>query len=143
VPKRHPPELRAQAIAAVASGEQPAAVAKRLGISQGLLHGWWKQHADDVGLSEVSRNPGAHVREREHTELIDLVEQLVIESVKALSAQARVAGRDAWIERQSARGLADYRGVEFDRIIRLLAAFRPVDDEPSDDAIDGTAVDVP
>lgn len=138
--KRHPPEVRAQAVAAVAAGEQPAGVARRFGISQGRLTEWCQRDLPEVSGS-VRGTPGAYVRERERSNLLDLVEEFVIESITTLSAQARFARRDDWLTKQSAGGLAEYRGVELDRLIRLLAAFRPADDEP--DALSAPASDVP
>jgi hypothetical protein len=127
-------------VAAVAAGEQPSAVAKRFGISQGRLTEWCQRDLPELSGS-VGGTPGAYVRERERANLLDLVEDFVSESLTTLSAQARFARRDDWLKKQSAVGLAEYRGVELDRLIRLLAAFRPADDEPTD--VQSTTADVP
>lgn len=131
--KRVPPEVRAAAVASVATGEVLSEVARRSGVSKAALSEWCKEDLPN-GLGERSRTAGEGiqaVRDAERVELIDLVEELVINSVKTLSAQARFASRDDWLSEQDAAGLAAYRGVEFDRIIRLLAAFRPAEPEQS------------
>jgi transposase-like protein len=143
VAKRHPPEVRAAAVAAVKIGDQPAAVARRFGISQGRLTEWCQRDLPELSGSPGG-TPGAYVRERERTELLDLVEEFVSESLTTLSAQARLARDPAWFKKQSALGIAEYRGVELDRLIRILPAFRPADDEPGEPTvIEATADDVP
>jgi transposase-like protein len=126
--RAHDPEVRAAAVAAVAVGEKPADVAKRFGISSGRLADWCKQD-----LPERSGASGARARE----DLGDLVSAFVVESLTTLTDQARFARERDWLAKQTASGLSEYRGVELDRLIRLLAAYRPVDEQP---AIDGHAV---
>lgn len=138
--RRHSPETKAAAIAAVATGERPSEVARRFGISQGRLTEWCAGKLPELPEGETRHNPhmtpgqfaGPIAKARENEELVDLVRELAAESVKALTAQARYAARDDWLKEQSASGLAEYRGVEFDRLLRLLQAFQPADDgEPA------------
>lgn len=148
--QRHPPEVRAQAVAAVATGEPLSTVARRFGLSKGRLSDWCS--TDIPAARELDRNvpnrsgtPGGVVRDLQRRTIAALAHELVCTSLETLTVQARVAGREPWIEKQSARGLAEYRGVELDRLIRLLPAFQP-DDEPAADEraiIDGAAADVP
>ena len=49
MPRPHPPEFRARAIALVRSGKQVKQTAHELGISAGCLHGWIKQDQIDRG----------------------------------------------------------------------------------------------
>lgn len=110
-------------------------VAERYGLPLETARDWLK----DARSSPFVRDPGARAHAR--TELIDLVTEFVRESIQSLIAQSRVAGSDTWIERQGADDLAAYRGVELDRLYRILPAFtQPV--EPERPAItDGGAVD--
>lgn len=49
MPRPHPPEFRARAIALVRSGKKVKQTAYELGISAGCLHGWIKQDQIDRG----------------------------------------------------------------------------------------------
>ncbi len=49
MPRPHPPEFRARAVALVRSGKQVKQTAYELGISAGCLHGWIKQDQIDRG----------------------------------------------------------------------------------------------
>lgn len=118
----HDLELRVTVIAALLSGARIADLARKHNLPHSTITSW-----RDQAIDEITREPGARARSREN--LIDLVSDLVAESVKSLTAQARIAGTDSWVTEQGAEGLAQYRGVEFDRIIRLLSAFRPVESE--------------
>lgn len=149
---RHPPEVRAAAVAAVRTGEALSDVARRFGLDKGRLSHWCK--SDIPALEAVERNdpqqaqltatPGGVVRALQRRTLAELAHELVCVSLETLTVQARVAGREPWIEKQSARGLAEYRGVELDRLIRLLPAFQPDDESgPTGDIVDGDAVDAP
>jgi hypothetical protein len=149
VPKRHPPEVRAAAVAAIVTGEPLSDVARRTGISKGRLSEWCAYDIPAVQVvdretervpkqqTERAGTPRGVVRDLQRRTIAELAHELVCVSLETLTVQARVAGREAWIEKQSARGLAEYRGVELDRLIRLLPAFQP-DDEPGaePDAID-------
>src|SRR3712207_1003284 len=115
------------------TGNVPAEVAQRYGIPERTAYEW----LEDARQSQFVRGSGARARARE--DLLNLVTEFVAESITTLTAQSRFAGERGWIAEQSAAGLAQYRGVELDRLIRLLAAFRPV--EPEQPALDGTVVD--
>lgn len=148
--KRHPPEVRAAAVAAVATGEPLTDVAKRFGLDKGRLSHWCSSDIpaaqaldrNESQLSQPVATPGGVVRALQRRTIAELAHELVCVSLETLTVQARVAGREDWVEKQSARGLAEYRGVELDRLIRLLPAFQP-DDEPGerDESIDGAVVD--
>lgn len=138
MPRRHPPEVRAAAVAAVATGEQPAAVAKRHGISQGLLHGWCDQDLPPVDVSEISRSDLARARSRE--QMAELIYDTIGDLLTGIRDQLREATRAEWVARQDAADVAALLDKEIDGAIRLLAGFRPVDPEP--DALeDGAVVD--
>jgi hypothetical protein len=144
MPKRHPPEIRAQAVAAVATGGVLSEVARQFGISKGRLSDWCTSDipaAQDLDRNVPNRSgtSGGVVRDLQRRTIAGLAHELVCVSLETLTVQARVAGREPWIEKQSANGLAQYRGVELDRLIRLLPAFSP-DEEPERETIDGDIV---
>lgn len=129
--------MRAQAVAAVLKGEQPAKVAKRFGISQGLLHGWCEQDLPPIDIVEVSRSDIARARTRQL--IAETIYDCTIDFFAALRLQLQAAGRDAWLKEQNAADVATLMGTEIDGAIRLLAGFRANGDEQSDDTIDGEA----
>jgi len=165
VSRPHPPEVRAAAVAAVLGGEALSAVARRMGLSKSRLSIWCAQAEPDIAAldaerseperSVVERNvpersgtPGGVVLPIRRRTIAELAHELVCVSLETLTVQARVAGRVAWIEEQSANGLAQYRGVELDRLLRLLPAFnadaeapeRNDPDEPIAIDLDGAGV---
>jgi hypothetical protein len=139
VPKRHPPEVRAAAVAAVATGEQPSAVAKRFGISQGLLHGWCEQDLPPVDLTEVSRSDLARTRTRER--MAGLIYDCIGDILGTVRNQLRAASDEEWLARQDAGDVAAILDREIDGAIRLLAGFRPPERDPEHDALDDAFVD--
>lgn len=120
--KPHSAALRAKVVAELVTGNPPSEVAQRYSIPERTVYEW----LDDAKKSQFVRTTG--VVERRAEDVLTLVERFVEQSIVTLTAQAVVAARTDWIEKQSAAGLAQYRGVELDRLIRLLAAFRPADD---------------
>jgi len=116
----HNPELRAEAVAAVAAGESLTTVAKRFGIGKATVERWYRED----GPVQPS-----HARTRE--ELGALVYDTVVETLLALTARARVTGSPDWIEKQSAGELAALAAADWDRVIRVLAGFRPADEHPA------------
>jgi len=120
----HPPELRAQAVAAVLAGSALAEVARRYGISKGTLGTW-------LAESEVRtvRTPVARARTRD--ELAALIYDAVAATLRSLTARAEATGRADWIEKQSAAELAQLAATDWDRIIRMVSGFRPVEPSPA------------
>jgi hypothetical protein len=51
----------------------------------------------------------------------------VVETLSAIRARAIETGRPEWIREQSAAALADLDRAQWDRIIRVIASFGPVD----------------
>lgn len=115
----HPPELKAQAVAAVLAGAALAAVARQYGISKGTLGNWLAER--QVGTVGT---PNARARDPETLEA--LIFDLVAEHLTTIRAQLQVATRADWLEKQSAADVADLLGTERDTLLRLLAGFRPV-----------------
>lgn len=125
-------------MAAVATGEQPAAVAKRFGISQGLLHGWCEQDLPPVDLSEVSRSDLARARTRER--IAEEIYDTVLDFFTTLRNQLQAASREDWLKDQNAADVASLVGSEVDGVVRLLAGFRPAEPGAEPDAIDAPGV---
>lgn len=134
----HPDDFRAEVIAAVRAGAQPAAVARQFGLSKSLVSEWVK--ADRTPLSvrtEIrteQREALALKREEVEYALALRILHTVRRNLETIDAQLQTAARPAWVEKQSAAELAELVAVERDTVIRLLGgiAHRP---EPPDDSI--------
>ncbi len=118
--KPHPPEKKAAALAALASGESVRAVAQRLGLSRTTVAMW----RDAAGLNE----PAAVVHEKRQA-LGEQVYELIEDSIRTLRVQLRVAADESWLKQQSAGELAVFHGVIADKTVRLLASLRPTSDD--------------
>lgn len=114
----HSPELRAQVVAAIVAGESISQVARRFAIDKSLVSRW----AADATVA----TPHVYARTRE--ELSALIYDAVSATLRSLIARAEATGRADWIAEQSAAELAQLAGTDWDRIIRMVAGFRPVDD---------------
>ena len=113
----HPPEVRAAVVSALVSGQQLSKVCKQYGVSRSTALFW--RNADFGSVQPMH----AHTRESVGRLILDTV----IDSLEALRVQARVIGREDWVEKQSAAELAELRKVEWDRLLRLLAGFQSED----------------
>jgi hypothetical protein len=141
----HSPEVRAGVVAALITGARLCDVCKEFNVPQRTAMQWRDDAIASSALvrevRDVVRDNGEIQRTRRELDLEDLVGRLVSSSIEALVAQAGHAAERDWFASQSASGIAEYRGVEFDRLIRLLRAFqRDTQPERSDgDIIDGEA----
>jgi transposase-like protein len=115
----HPPEFRAQVVAAVLAGESISEVARRFGVDKSSVIRW-----------AAAMQPVEPTVARTREALSELIWDAVAETLKSLIARAAVTGQADWIEKQSAADLAQLGATEWDRIIRMVSGFRPVDDEP-------------
>ena len=127
----HPPELRAQVVAAVMAGMTIVQAAAHFNLDHSLVSRWVAQVAHDQ-------------RARDPETIGDLLYDLVAEHVATLRAQLQAAAQPTWLEKQPAAELAQLLVAERDTLIRLLAGFRPIQQpelpEPAD-AAPGTAPD--
>ena len=138
--RRHSLETRAAAVAAVASGQQPSVVAERFGISRGRLHEWCQ--VDAPSLSDVPERSGtAYARTR--MRMAELIYDSLIDIFGTVRLQLHAVGREEWVAEQKAGELASLLDRELDGAVRLLAGFRPRDDDrrDDDDIIDGDAAE--
>lgn len=122
----HSPELRAQVVAAVLAGTTVADASRQYGLSKQTVSEWLQ---DD----EIRSLRTINMRTREA--MSALLYDAVSATLNALIARAAVTGSAHWIEKQSAAELAQLGGTEWDRIIHMVSAFRPVEsDQPTLDA---------
>lgn len=113
--RRHSDQVRAAVMAALLTGQSVTEAAKNHGIDRTVV-GRWKQqlHSSPLKKSETIE-----------ALLLDYVRQ----NLMALQAQVEVAGRPEYILKQSASELAVLHGVMADKMIRILAAFEPIESE--------------
>ena len=123
VPREHPPEIRAAAVAAVLAGEQQSVVAKRFGVSRGRLHDWVQRASVPSASGTAIATSEARTRER----MAGLIYDTLVDTLTVIRDQLQIVSREDWVEKQSARDLAELVGKEFDGAIRLLAGFRPAE----------------
>ena len=119
--KAHPPEVRAAVVAALITGAPPAAVCEEFNVPYTTAKDWLDAATASSSLVRMS---GDEQRTRRELDLEQLVGDLVASSIASLVAQAGFAAERGWFTAQDASGIAEYRGVEFDRLIRLLRAFQ-------------------
>jgi transposase-like protein len=113
----HSPETRAQSVAAVLAGASVAATARQYGLSKQTVSRW------------VNETGGTHQRARDPETIGDLIYDLIIVHLEAVSAQLQAVSRPEWLEKQTATDVAQLLGAERDTLIRLLAGLRPIRDE--------------
>jgi transposase-like protein len=118
----HPPELRAEVVAAVLAGLSIVQAAAQFGLDKGLVSRW----VQSAGLQLVATDQ--HARKLELLE--GLIFDLVAEHAVTLRAELQAAARPDWLEKQSAAELAQLVVAQRDTLIRLLAGFRPIPDQP-------------
>jgi transposase-like protein len=125
----HPPELRAQAVAAVLAGTALAEVARQFGVSKGTLGNWLAAHNE----APVGTVGTPHARARDPESIAELILDLITTHVTTIQAQLQATTRPDWLEKQSAAELAQLVAVERDTTLRLLAGLRPVAADADDD----------
>jgi transposase-like protein len=113
----HPPELRAQVVAAVLAGMTMGQAALQFGLDKSLVSRWVATDATEY-------------RSRQLFAIEGLLLDLVAEHATTLRAELQAAARPDWLQKQSAAELAQLVVAQRDTLIRLLAGFRPVIDEP-------------
>ncbi len=116
----HPPEIRAAAIAAIASGDGIRATARRLGVNHQVIRRWWAEDRPEHSLNARTRE-----------ELSNLIYDAVVDALGSLRARAIETSRPEWIRQQDAHGIADLDRAQWDRVIRMVGAFEPVEDGQS------------
>lgn len=102
------PEIRAQAIADLLAGEQPAIVAERYGIDQSTVRSWRRRYvATDSATQLTDATPvqrPALIAQKAH--IGELVIDLFTTKLKASAALAAAVSDPVWLAKQSAAELA-------------------------------------
>jgi transposase-like protein len=106
-------QIRAEVLAALATGESAHSVARRLGIPRTTVVRWGAQLRTDGPQKK---------------ELGEQVMSFLEEGITTLCAQARFTRDREWLLQQDARSLAMLHGVMFDKAWRLLGAYQPAED---------------
>lgn len=119
-------QIKAQALAALLTGQSFSEVSRALGIPVGTLKSWKSRSVDVLDAPDAT---GATTkRERIGTLILEYVE----EGLTTLREQVKVFRDADWLKQQSASEIAILHGVIADKQIRLLEAL--ADDAPSDGA---------
>lgn len=106
------PQVRAEALALLATGDSVHGVARQLGIPRTTVKRWRDQlHNDGPQKKTIGEQ----------------VYGFVEESIDTLRAQARFTRDPEWLLQQSAADLAMLHGVMFDKAWRLLGALQPAE----------------
>ena len=111
----HSAEMKAAALAALATGSSVRAVARQFAVSPATVRAW---RLVAGGKPLPVGNPQKDA---------DLGEQLygyLNESIAALRSQLRVFGDEAWLRSQPAADLGILHGIIADKTVRLLQAVR-------------------
>lgn len=115
---QHSPEVRAAVVAAVSAGNSVLATARQHGVHPGTVRRW--RFEAGVNASVVHQQKKLDIGQK--------VYELLEEYIETLRVQVRATRDEAWIKSQSANDLAILHGVLSDKAVRLLAAFRPIED---------------
>jgi transposase-like protein len=110
--KAHSDETKAQILAALLTGEQPADVARRFGLNESTVRTWGKAGGVDF----------AQVRAEKKASLFDLIGELASENARTLIVHAQLARSPQWFDKQDAHGMAVFDGVMADKTLRILEA---------------------
>lgn len=109
-------QMRAQALAALLTGQSFSEVSRMFGIPIGTLKSWKSRSADALDAPDAT---GASTkRERIGTLILEYVE----EGLTTLREQVKVFRDETWLKQQSASEVAILHGVIADKQIRLLEA---------------------
>jgi len=108
----------------VLTGMTIGEVSRAKGIDKSVISRWVSAH--NKGLARRYA-PRLRTRARDPVILEAMIFDLVADLVTALRAQLQATTQQSWVAKQSAGDVAVLLGTETDRLIRLLAGFRPVE----------------
>lgn len=112
-----PSDKKAVAIAALLTGETQEEAAKQSGLSQPTVSRLWSD------LPEHLKERSLTVRhEEKQFEIQGLVQENLVESLKATTKIAQQAHDADWVKKQDAAQLATFYGVISDKTVRILGA---------------------
>lgn len=105
--KAHPPELRAQVIAALMAGQGVGETAKQYGLDKGLVSRWGRMQPVAI---------------KTDVDIGELVSEYLRETLITLAVQQRHFRDPEWLASQSASELGVLHGISMDKAVRLLEA---------------------
>lgn len=120
----YPPEVRAAALAGLATGESISSVSRRLGVSRAAIIRW--RDTTDMPTATI-------VQQQKKAELGEQLFGYLQESITTLEFLVKFTRNEAWLRRQSAGDVAVLYGVLTDKAVRILGAFQPGHETDSDD----------
>ena len=117
---KYPPEVKAAAIEEylLNAGKSVAKIAREMDIPAQTMRDWIKGY--DPSQAVDYAGPTAESLE-------DLIYDTIVHTLHAIKARAIVTADPAWIERQEGSVLAQLDAAQWDRLIRVVSAFRPRD----------------
>jgi transposase-like protein len=123
----YPPAVKAEAIRQYVNGAAPASIARKLRLSPKTILGW-------VNKYDPARQPASMARyQNGAAELGDLVYDTCVDTLQSIRARAVETSRPEWVRAQTAADVAALDAAQWDRVIRVISAFRPREEgEPGD-----------
>jgi transposase-like protein len=109
-------EVKAQAMAALMTGQSINSVAREYNLPKGTVSDWKAQATTGVGLQ-----PTQNTRE-DASDVGGLLLTYLRTNLRALTAQAETFADPLWLRGQDASQLAVLHGVMTDKAVRLLEA---------------------
>ena len=101
-------------MAALLAGQATDAVAKEYNLPAATVRSWKSRQQNGESVATVATQKKERIGEL-------LIDHLAM-SLETMQKQVRFAGRESWLEKQSAENLAVLYGVTADKTIRLLEA---------------------
>jgi transposase-like protein len=118
-------EIKAQALAALLSGQAPSEISRMLGIPVGTLKSWKSRQLRGESVATVATD----VRERIGQLLLDYIET----TLETLKVQQVVFRNEEWLRKQSAAEVAVLHGTSVDKAVRLLEGLADQDEDTAPD----------
>lgn len=115
--REHSPEVKAEVMAALLSGQSASSIAKEFGIPRGTVAAWQARKAQPI-LDSVATDAA----QKRQDQINDLVLDLLVAQLKSQIAMAEHAGDKRWLTLQDASAVAMLQGVGNDKVFRLLQA---------------------
>jgi transposase-like protein len=129
VSREYSPEVKAEVMAALLSGQSVSSLEKEFGIPRGTISAWKSRKVEPIVEGAAT---GA--TQKRQDQINGLVLDLLVAQLKSQIALAEHAGDKRWLFMQDASAVAMLQGVGNDKVFRLLQELdreRP-DPDPSD-----------
>lgn len=135
-------EFRAALVAEVLAGTSALVVAAQHGVDRQTVARWTRNggmpsQRERVGPAQAgliaSVMPQEIGQRASVNRLPSLLAAYIEQGIVTLTEQLRVTGTEDYIRSQNAHDLAIMHGVAADKLLRVLAALRPVEQEPEPD----------